>query len=197
MSELNDSEVLARLESATEWNSPALVETDNEWLLSLNAPCEYLAQAFAHYIAEANLISLRGDDLIQKLAGVVSKVRENFEAQQELLLGSVVQTSGDGVCLTFDERVRPCEHVLLNDESRLRGKVIGIFCLPVLTNEALAGDEMDTTGLPHEPTLCLLIDNTNIGELDGITTCGGIMAIALRSGHTNLDQVIARQPTIT
>jgi hypothetical protein len=197
MSEFSDLEVLAQLDSATEWNSPAIVETDSGWLLSLDVPCRRLAQAFVDYVADADLIFLRGDDLVQELARIVSKIHEQFDDQQDLVVGSVVQTRGNGVCLTFDEQGLPGEHVLLDDESRLRGTVIGIGCLPILTNEALAGEEMDATGLPHEPTLCLLINNTNTSEFGDIVSFQDVMAIALRQGSTHLDQVIARQPTIT
>ena len=193
MSEFNDSEVLARLDSVTEWDSPTIIETDTERLLSLDTIRNYLVQAFADCVAAVGLTSPMGGDFTQKLKDVAMRMYVEFTVQRDLLARSVIQTRGDGICLTFDDKGRPDEHVLLTDDSRLRGTFIGIGCIPVLTNESLSSNQTDATNLLHEPTLCLLIENTNISEFEGITSFQGIMAVALRLDGAHIDQVIARE----
>lgn len=195
MSEFNEAEVLAQLESVTEWDSPAIIETDSEWLLSLDATCGSLAQIFADYVSVVGLASATKDDFTQKLTEIASSMNVEFTVQRDLLIRSIIQTRGDGVCMTFDEQGRPGEHILLSDESRLRGTFIGIGILPILTNESLASDETDATNLPHEPTLCLLIENTNISGLGDVASFQDVMAIALRVGGVHIDQVVAREAT--
>ena len=193
MSEFNDSEVLARLDSVTEWDSPTIIETDTERLLSLDTIRNYLVQAFADCVAAVGLTSPTGGDFTQKLKDVAMRMHVEFTVQRDLLARSVIQTRGDGICLTFDDKGRPDEHVLLTDDSRLRGTFIGIGCIPVLTNESLSSNQTDATNLLHEPTLCLLIEDTNISEFEGITSFQGIMAVALRLDGAHIDQVIARE----
>jgi hypothetical protein len=192
MSESEDFKLLSQLEQTTDWDESGIDETGDDILLSLDTVCYQLVGVFCKYITAVDLNLLDEKELVASLAKALMMIERDFCAQQDLLIDSVLQTRGNGLCMTVDKNGRPSGFYELTDKSRLRGQFIGIECLPVPTDYAMITRQYDQTD-NYEPAFCLVLEDTNICELDDhVDSCENIAIIPLQVGGIGIDRVVAR-----
>lgn len=191
MSESEDFKLLSQLEQATDWDEAGIDETGEDILLSLDVPCHQLVSAFYEHMAAVDLNLLEENELVASLAKVLTMIERDFCAQQDIVIDSVLQTRGNGLCMTVNENGQPSGFYSLTDESRIRGQFIGIECLPVPTDYALITRRYDDIN-NYEPALCLVFEDTNICELDDdVSLFENTVIIPLQSG-IHIDKVVTR-----
>jgi hypothetical protein len=187
-------DLLHRLDSDIAWDTSGQEVALPIALQSLDEICLELASAFQVYGTAAGLDVLTGDELRIELEKVTKRLEIDLAAQEELLIDDEVQTRGMGSCIGFDDPSEPGEVCGYDDNMKVKGKIIGLECMPVPTEFALLmnayGGEED-----EEPGVCVMLDQVELIEPDGTQTPqDGIMALPLRaSGTTQLDKIIYRE----
>jgi hypothetical protein len=127
---------------------------------------------------------------VDALVSIAQIIEREFNNLNDLVLDGMVQTRGDGLCMTFNSDGRPDDLQYLTSETRIRGQFLGVHCLPIPSEYALIAGVTDDEN-EYSPTLCLMLAAINLEEFDVITH-DQLVAIPLRSGGIGLDQVIER-----
>lgn len=195
MSERGDTpdygDIFHRLERETSWDLTGVEDTSDALLLSIDGECLRLSSIFAAY-CDANAIgALEGKEQFAALTQVVKLMENEFSQLQNLRESDILQTRGEGLCMTIDERGGLNEILFITDETRLRGELLGITCLPVPTDYALLTNNADDSS-GYAPTLCLVLEAANLHKYDDIQTHDNIIEIPLRMDGFGIDKVIMK-----
>jgi hypothetical protein len=191
MSERDDFTILNQLEAGVDWDLSDVVENSESFLLSLDADCRRLVDTFDQHCDAFDLRTLPAREQCEALAQIATLLEREFENLRDLMIDSVIQTRGEKLCLTFNERGVPDDIQLLTDDTRVRGELLGVHCLPVPTEYALLMNISEDEN-EYKPTLCLMLQAVNLNEFEDIVTTDNIVAIPLRSDNVGFDQVVER-----
>ena len=178
-----------RLERETAWDLSGVVETSGASLLSMDDDCRTLSRVFQEHCIAFEVDSIDGPEKFTALERIAQLLEREFANLQDLQIDTLLQTRGEGLCMTFNSSGHPDDIQFITDETRLRGELLGVHCLPVPTEYALIAGISDD---PHEyvPTLCLMLQATNLTEFEDIVTQDGIIALPLRMEGFGVDRVI-------
>lgn len=190
MSEPNEREILARLESSIDWSDQGVIEADGETLLSLDDTHAELIDAYESHVTAVGLsAAVDSEDFSRGFAQVAKLLNRDFEELTDIEPGYMLQTRGEGTCLVFDEADRMSETINLTDETRIRGTFVGIHIYPVLTYFAQITGQYN---LPesYEPRPCLILEQSNVDSYDSFEFMTGVVAIPLWPEGLKVDLVV-------
>lgn len=180
-----------RLEQETNWDLSGVEDTSDALLLSIDDDCLRLSSIFAAHCARHTIGVLEGKEQFAALMQVAKLMENEFHQLQNLRESDILQTRGEGLCMTIDERGGLDEILFITDETRLRGELLGVTCLPVPTDYALLTNNADDPS-GYAPTLCLVLEAANLHKYDDIQTHNNIIEIPLRMDGFGIDKVIMK-----
>jgi hypothetical protein len=181
-------DLFMKLEDSSDWDSldkekPSAIE-----LQSLDEDCMRLAEAFKDHATAIDLNALSDEELDDGMEVVTKLLEKDFDELQDLHVDDSVQTRGLGICLAFEGENSAAFEI--SDEAKVRGKIIGIECLPVPTEFALFTGITEGDGI-QAPEICVLLDEVETMEPSGeFMPRDGVAAIPLRLSGTQLDKIM-------
>jgi hypothetical protein len=190
MSEAGDEELFRRLDQGIQWDTADIVETEDVYLLTIDADCQRLVGVFDEHCIAYGVAACTNAEKTEILGSIAQMIEREFENLNDLIIDGMLQTRGDGLCMTFTERGTPDDIQFLTGETRIRGRLLGVHCLPIPSEYALIAGVTDDES-EYLPTLCLVLAGTNLEEFD-VNTHDELVAIPLRSGGIGFDQVVER-----